>query len=86
VLPNRLLGRRAPGAGRGPARNDGMHPERAELSSLANVLADVIERITAAAERSDERKDEQVANDLFAVERALIGAQRRLNGTVDKLI
>jgi hypothetical protein len=62
-----------------------MHPQRAELSSLATTLEDVVDRITAAAEKADGDKDETLATDLFAVERALAGAHRRLVGAVDRL-
>ena len=62
-----------------------MHPQRAELSSLSTTLGEVVERITAAAERADREQDELLASDLFDVERALLGAQRRLDGAVAKL-
>jgi hypothetical protein len=62
-----------------------MHPQRAELSSLSTLLDDVVDRITAAAERADAAKEETLATDLFAVERALAGARRRLVGAIDRL-
>jgi hypothetical protein len=63
-----------------------MHPERAELSSLSSLLHEVTARITEAAERSDAARDESLAHDLYDVERALQGAQRRLNGALDRLV
>ena len=62
-----------------------MHPERAELSSLSSTLRELAERITGAAERSDTAKDDALATDLFAVERSLQAAQRRLSSAVDRL-
>ncbi|MDA8274431.1 MAG: hypothetical protein M0029_03520 [Actinomycetota bacterium] len=53
-------------------------PSRAELSSLSSALTDVTRRITAEAEAARSAADEDAAHELFAVERALVGAGRRL--------
>lgn len=53
-------------------------PSRAELSSLSSALADVTRRITEQAEDAQRAADEDMAHELFAVERALVGAARRL--------
>lgn len=51
----------------------------AELSSLATALEELTRRVTAHADAADIAKDEDTAKELFAVERALTGATRRLN-------
>jgi hypothetical protein len=50
----------------------------AELSSLSSTLKDVTDRVTAMAEGALTRGDEEMAHELFAVERSLGGALRRL--------
>lgn len=50
----------------------------AELSSLVTALDDLTRRVTVHAESADASKDEESARELFAVERALSGATRRL--------
>jgi len=50
----------------------------AELSSLATLLTDVSRRVAAIADDYAKRKREAEAADLYEVERALTGAQRRL--------
>ena len=62
-----------------------MTVERSELSSLASLLAQVTDRVTAMAESAAKDKSDELANELFAVERALAGARRRferLLGTI----
>lgn len=50
----------------------------AELSSVASALDDITKRVTRlAGELKDERR-EDAASHLVEVERALLGAQRRL--------
>jgi uncharacterized membrane protein len=56
----------------------GMAADTSELSSLADMLEQVTRRITAMAEESQRQKDEGVAKELFAVERGLFGAHRRI--------
>jgi hypothetical protein len=51
----------------------------AELSSLATALDELTRRVTAHAEAADKAKDEETARELFAVERSLAGANRRLS-------
>jgi hypothetical protein len=51
----------------------------AELSSLASALEELRQRVAAIADRAADQDDEDTASELFAVERALTGAGRRLN-------
>ncbi|MGA2036714.1 MAG: hypothetical protein ABSH04_03920 [Acidimicrobiales bacterium] len=51
----------------------------AELSSVATALEDLTRRLAAIAEASEAEKDEETSTELFAVERALRGAHRRLH-------
>ncbi len=50
----------------------------AELSSLATALDELSRRITVHADAADAVKDEETARELFAIERALTSANRRL--------
>ena len=50
----------------------------AELSSLATALDELARRITAIAERYAGEKRDDVATELYQVERALAGARRGL--------
>jgi hypothetical protein len=57
------------------------HPEPselAELSSIAASLEQISRRVTALADAAAAAKRDEVAVNLIAVERALIGAVRRL--------
>ena len=55
-------------------------PDRAELSSLASVLDDLVGRIDAIASRRVRADpDDPVAADLFEVERSLRSASRRMS-------
>lgn len=56
----------------------GSDRDRAALSSAETTLDDLIDRITAIAERRHEDRDAAVAADLFEVERSLRLARRRL--------
>jgi hypothetical protein len=49
----------------------------AELSSLASALDDLTKRVSDIAKRAADDHDE-ASTDLFAVERSLRGAQRRI--------
>lgn len=51
---------------------------RAELSSLTSTLDELTRRVTALAERAQGERDDELATALFAVERSLQGALRRL--------
>jgi hypothetical protein len=50
----------------------------AELSSLATALDELSRRITVHADAADVAKDEETARELFAIERSLNSANRRL--------
>jgi HAMP domain-containing protein len=50
----------------------------AELSSLATALDELTARVTAHADAADAAKDEESARELFAIERSLTSANRRL--------
>jgi hypothetical protein len=61
--------------------------DRAVLSSVTTVLADLTERVTTMAEGYVGTPREDVASDLFEVERALRTAARRLErllGAMDR--
>lgn len=59
-----------------------MAPERAELSSISSTLNQLTQRITTLGEAASTRKDERVASELFAIERSLVAAARRLDRLV----
>jgi len=50
----------------------------AELSSLSSTLQELHERVTGMAEAAQSSGNEDMARELFAVERSLEGALRRL--------
>jgi len=50
----------------------------AELSSLSSTLKELNDRVTVMAESAQAGGAEDMARELFAVERALAGALRRL--------
>jgi hypothetical protein len=50
----------------------------AEISSLSSTLKELHDRVTAMAESAVARGDEDMAHELFSVERSLGGALRRL--------
>ena len=54
----------------------------AELSSLATALGDLTARLARLAEEAAKANDEELATELFAVERSLRGAERRLTRVV----
>ena len=56
-----------------------------ELSSLATALDDLTRRVTAIAEGLANTQADWVAQDLFAVERSLGAARRRLTGLNERL-
>lgn len=51
---------------------------RGELSSIASSLEDILDRVTHAAEEESDAGHDGLATDLFAVERALQEALRRV--------
>jgi hypothetical protein len=50
----------------------------AELSSLATALEELTRRLAAIADTAASDEDDEISTELFAVERALRGAHRRL--------
>ncbi len=50
----------------------------AEISSLSSTLQELNDRVTSMAEAAQSLGDNDMAHELFAVERALGGALRRL--------
>lgn len=59
-----------------------MSTEHAELSSAATALEELTDRLSALAGRFAGTPKEQIASDLYEVERALRTAQRRLEKVV----
>lgn len=55
-----------------------MSDVRAELSSITSMFSELTRRVTALAERARDGADEELAADLFSVERGLSGSLRRL--------
>jgi hypothetical protein len=55
-----------------------MPASHAELSSIATALDDLSRRVTAHADAADLAQDEETARELFAIERSLSSANRRL--------
>src|SRR5664280_2057009 len=55
-----------------------MAASSAELSSLATALDELTRRVTVHADAANAAKDEETARELFAIERALNSANRRL--------
>jgi hypothetical protein len=55
-----------------------MPASRAELSSVATALEELCRRVSSIADRAAADEDDETASELFAVERALTGATRRL--------
>jgi hypothetical protein len=51
----------------------------AELSSLATALDELTRRVTEQADAAQTRREAETARELFAIERALNGANRRLS-------
>ena len=57
----------------------------AELSSLSATLDEVAKRVTDIAERTTGTDDDWLAGELFAVERSLGEARRRLSGLSNRI-
>jgi hypothetical protein len=55
----------------------------AELSSLTTALEEITKRVTAMADAYAAERREDLAGDLYAVERQLANAVRRLGKVVD---
>jgi hypothetical protein len=62
-----------------------MEREHAELSSLAAMVSEALERVTASAERLTTTGRAGDASDLYEVERSLAQALRRLDAVVRSL-
>lgn len=56
---------------------------RAELSSVSTGLEELVKRVTDIADRLAGDEKEQLAPDLYEVERALRAAERRLRRVID---
>lgn len=52
--------------------------DRSELSSLQGLVDQVTRRVGSMAEEASKAHEDDVATELFAIERQLVGAQRRL--------
>jgi hypothetical protein len=62
-----------------------MELDAAQLSSLSTSLSDLAERVSRLAEGYQGSPREDVAADLFVVERQLLGANRRLQSLVARV-
>ncbi len=79
ATPSGQSGRSGPTRSAAPGHDMIGPMSAAELSSLATALDELTRRVTEHAESADARKDEETARELFAIERALNGANRRLS-------
>ena len=61
-----------------------MASDLAELSSISSTLEQLIGRLGAMAETARQAREEDVASELFTVERGLASAQRRLSRMVER--
>jgi hypothetical protein len=59
--------------------------DRAELSTLRSQLEDLARRVEAVADRYEDTPDSQIASDLYAAERTLIGARRSVDKAISAL-
>jgi len=59
--------------------------ERAQLSSASTTLEDLVARVTECGERLHASGEESLAHELFEVERALRGADRRLRAVTGRM-
>jgi hypothetical protein len=57
---------------------------RAELSALSSSLDELTRRLTAVAEQAGAEEADELASELYAVERSLQGALRRLQRVADR--
>lgn len=62
-----------------------MELDAAQLSSLSTSLDDLVDRVTTLADGFQDSPREDVAADLYEVERSLRAAHRRLLALVHKL-
>ena len=61
-----------------------MAPDTAQLSSLSTALDDLSKRVTELADQFQGSPREDLAADLYEVERHLTAAGRRLKGVLDR--
>ncbi|HET9093089.1 MAG TPA: hypothetical protein VFN50_11815 [Acidimicrobiales bacterium] len=61
-----------------------MATDLAELSSISSTLEQLLGRLGAMAEAARRAHEEDVASELFTVERGLAGAHRRLSRMVER--
>jgi hypothetical protein len=61
-----------------------MPTDLAELSSITSSLDQLARRVASMAETADRAREEDVASELYAVERSLSGATRRLTRFVER--
>jgi hypothetical protein len=52
--------------------------ERSELSSISKTIEDLAKRVASMGDAAQSEKDDASAHELYAVERSLIGATRRI--------
>ncbi len=62
-----------------------MNTSHAELDSASTTIDELIDRISAAANRFEAGGDEATATDLYDVERSMRAASRRLGAVVRRL-
>ena len=74
--------RRGSTGGTRHAHTAAVHPDHAELSSLATSLEEVQRRLTAVADRYAGTATDELAGELYEVERSLRTAERRLHSVL----
>jgi hypothetical protein len=52
--------------------------ERSELSSMSKAIEDLAKRVAAMGDAAQAARDDAIAHELYAIERSLIGATRRI--------
>jgi hypothetical protein len=62
-----------------------MTSDRAQLSSVSTALEDLTRRITESAERHVGTDDEDIASELYEIERSLRAGSRRLSRLVRRM-
>lgn len=55
-----------------------MGVERSELTSMAKTIEDLAKRVASMGDAAQAARDDSTAQDLYAVERSLLGATRRI--------
>lgn len=73
------------GPGMGAAEPTGRGTVGPQLSSVATALAELTTRLSQIAEALASTSSDDLANELFEVERSLLAATRRLDKLVDDL-